>query len=264
MSSFDLKNETEVKEYIEKLGVEYRFGCYSEKKPEVCHLLGDYLEGIRKDFEKAAKVYRSNCDDYNYGKSCLKYGNYTFLGKGRASEKGDPAKAFSYYEKGCTLNDPDACLHSGLLLVSKLMPKEITRDVPKGFELLKKSCEMNNAGACFYLSGMYISGVLKEEYQQAAKKADVAASEPKPVEQQRPLGAYVVERNMEKAFEFAYKACELRNMYACANLSQMYAKGDGTPRDEKNAEKYKKLALEMQDEVKKQQQLTFQQGLNPT
>ena len=34
MSSFDLKNETEVKEYIDKLGVEYRFGCYSEKKPE--------------------------------------------------------------------------------------------------------------------------------------------------------------------------------------------------------------------------------------
>uniref|UniRef100_A0A182X7V3 Cytochrome c oxidase assembly factor 7 homolog n=1 Tax=Anopheles quadriannulatus TaxID=34691 RepID=A0A182X7V3_ANOQN len=268
MSSFDLKNETEVKEYIDKLGVEYRFGCYSEKKPEVCHLLGDYLEGIRKDFEKAAKVYRSNCDDYNYGKSCLKYGNYTFLGKGRTSEKGDPAKAYAYYEKGCALNDPDACLHSGLLLVSKLMPKEITRDVPKGFELLKKSCEMNNAGACFYLSGMYISGVLKEEYQQQQQQQQAAAAvkkvDPAAAPEQRPPGAYVVERNMEKAFEFAYKACELRNMYACANLSQMYAKGDGTARDEKKAEKYKKLALEMQDEVKKQQQLTFQQGLNPT
>ncbi|XP_053670726.1 cytochrome c oxidase assembly factor 7 homolog [Anopheles nili] len=267
MSSFDLKDESEVKEYIEKLGVEYRFGCYSEKKPEVCHLLGDYLEGIRKDFEKAAKVYRSNCDDYNYGKSCLKYGNYTFLGKGRAAEKGDPVKAYSYYEKGCKLNDPDACLHSGLLLVSKLMPKEITRDVSKGFELLKKSCDMNNAGACFYLSGMYISGVLKEEYQ-GSKKGTHGAVESVPSEaksmDQRPPGAYVVERNMEKAFEFAYKACELRNMYACANLSQMYAKGDGTPQDEKKAAKYKQLALEMQDEVKKQQQLTFQQGLNPT
>lgn len=32
--SFDLKDETEVKDYIEKLGVEYRFGCYSEKNPE--------------------------------------------------------------------------------------------------------------------------------------------------------------------------------------------------------------------------------------
>ncbi|ETN59080.1 beta-lactamase hcpA [Anopheles darlingi] len=274
MSSFDLKNESEVKEYIDKLGVEYRFGCYSEKKPEVCHLLGDYLEGIQKDFEKAAKVYRSNCDDYNYGKSCLKYGNYSFLGKGRASEKGDPAKAFNYYEKGCTLNDPDACLHSGLLLVSKLKPKEITRDVPKGFELLKKSCQMNNAGACFYLSGMYISGVKDDDGQTAKGPSSSEATPPvtatPPAQPTVPLtpsaavGTFVVERDMEKAFEFAYKACELRNMYACANLSQMYAKGDGTVRDEKKAEKFKQMALEMQDEVRKQQQLTFQQGLNPT
>lgn len=55
----------------------------------VCHLLADYLEAIKKDFEKASKVYKSNCDDYSYGKSCLKYGHYSFLGKGRASEKGD-------------------------------------------------------------------------------------------------------------------------------------------------------------------------------
>lgn len=32
--AFDLKQEGDVKEYIEKLGIEYRFGCYNEKKPE--------------------------------------------------------------------------------------------------------------------------------------------------------------------------------------------------------------------------------------
>lgn len=32
--SFDLKNESDVKEYLEKLGIEYRFGCYSEKKAD--------------------------------------------------------------------------------------------------------------------------------------------------------------------------------------------------------------------------------------
>lgn len=32
--AYDLKKESDVKEYIDKLGVEYRFGCYSEKKPE--------------------------------------------------------------------------------------------------------------------------------------------------------------------------------------------------------------------------------------
>lgn len=97
----------------------------------VCHLLGDYLEGIKKDFEKAAKVYKSTCDDYGYAKSCFKFGNYSFLGKGKSGSKGDPKAAFTYYEKGCNLNDPDSCLHSGLLLVSRSMPKEIDRDVKK-------------------------------------------------------------------------------------------------------------------------------------
>lgn len=32
--AYDLKSEEEVKEYINNLGIEYRFGCYSEKKPE--------------------------------------------------------------------------------------------------------------------------------------------------------------------------------------------------------------------------------------
>uniref|UniRef100_A0A1Q3FDL3 Putative cytochrome c oxidase assembly factor 7 n=1 Tax=Culex tarsalis TaxID=7177 RepID=A0A1Q3FDL3_CULTA len=264
--SFDLKNESDVKDYLENLGIQYRFGCYSEKKPDVCHLLGDYLEGIKKDFDKAGKVYRSNCDDYGYAKSCLKYGNYSFLGKGRASDKGDPVKAYTYYEKGCQLNDPDACLHSGLLLVSKSIPKEMKRDVGKAFEYLTKSCEMNNGNACFYLSGMHISGVVKDEFK--AKQQELyqqqKSAPPKDKPSGLPASAYVVERDMQKAFEFAYKACELRNMYACSNLSQMYAKGDGIPRDEKKAEKYKQLALEMQDEIKKQQQLNFQQGLNPT
>lgn len=32
--AYNLKSEEEVKEYIKNLGTEYRFGCYSEKKPE--------------------------------------------------------------------------------------------------------------------------------------------------------------------------------------------------------------------------------------
>lgn len=48
---------------------------------------------------------------------------------------------------------------------------------------------------CFYLSGMYIGGVGKE-----------------------------IEKNMLKAFEYSEKACHLGNVYACANLSQMYKK----------------------------------------
>lgn len=32
--AYNFKSESEVKEYINNLGIEYRFGCYSEKKPE--------------------------------------------------------------------------------------------------------------------------------------------------------------------------------------------------------------------------------------
>lgn len=234
----------------------------------VCHLLGDYFEGIKKDFEKAAKVYRSNCDDYGYARSCLKYGNYTFLGKGKSSN-GSVAEAYNYYEKGCSLNEPDSCLHSGLILVSRSMKQEVDRDVKKVFFLIKcvgifnffmstsqgvqyltKSCDMNNATACFYLSGLHIAGVhsdpAKEVSVELSKKAD-----PK---------EFIIQKDMIKAFDYATKACHLRNMYACANLSQMYARGDGTAKNEELATKYKKLAMEMQDEMKKPQQtLNFQQ-----
>lgn len=32
--SYDFKNEDDVKEYIKNLGIEYRFGCFSEKDPQ--------------------------------------------------------------------------------------------------------------------------------------------------------------------------------------------------------------------------------------
>jgi len=254
--AFDLQSESDVKEYIEKLGIEYRFGCYSEKKPEVCHLLGDYLESIKKDFEKASKVYRSNCDDYGYGKSCLKFGHYSFLGKGKAStnDKGDPKQAYKYYERGCDLKDPDCCLHSGLIMVSKSMSSTIERDVQKGFESLTKSCKMDNGTACFYLSGMHISGVLKKE--------KITTSPPVTSSSSDTAADFIVQKDMKKAFDYAARACELNNMYACANLSQMYKRGDGTEKNEKKAEQFKKKAMEMQEELKKQQaELKFQQGL---
>lgn len=87
----------------------------------VCHLLADYLESIHKDYEKARKVYRSTCDDYGYAKSCLKYGNYTFIGRGKSGSKPNPTEALEYYEKGCKLGDSENCLNAGLLLVSPKM-----------------------------------------------------------------------------------------------------------------------------------------------
>jgi len=32
--SYDFKKDEDVKEYIKNLGIEYRFGCFSEKDPQ--------------------------------------------------------------------------------------------------------------------------------------------------------------------------------------------------------------------------------------
>lgn len=65
----------------------------------------------------------------------------------------------------------------------------------KAHELFKTGCDLKSAMSCFYLSGMYISGV-----------------------------GDLLPKDMAKAFEYSNMACELGNVYACANLSQMYQK----------------------------------------
>lgn len=137
----------------------------------------------------------------------------------------------------------------------------------QGVDFLKKSCDMNNATACFYLSGLHISGIHAKpemetvpELSSSPLKSSTVKTPPTP-----PISTaadFIVQKDMTKAFDFAFKACELKNMYACANLSQMYARGDGTEKSEENAAKYKKIAVEMQDDIKKQQAtLGFQQGI---
>lgn len=35
--SVNFQDEAEVKAYLDNIGIEYRFGCYSEKKPDGMH-----------------------------------------------------------------------------------------------------------------------------------------------------------------------------------------------------------------------------------
>ncbi|XP_026748497.2 cytochrome c oxidase assembly factor 7 homolog [Galleria mellonella] len=246
--AYDLKREDEVKEYIENLGIEYRFGCYKEKKPEVCHLLGDYLEAIKKDFEKAAKVFKSNCLDYNFGKSCLKYGNYALVGRGNI--KGSPSEALPYFEKGCELNDPTACLHAGMILTATGPGINVKRDVPKGYNYLKKSCDQKDDMACHYLSGMYLTGVPK----------NVSDFNPHNPEKNKNID-YLIKPDKKQAFQFALKGCEYGNMYACANVSVMYKKGDGVEKNEEESKKYFTIAQNLQKAHETTKEIKFQQGL---
>ncbi|XP_066258892.1 cytochrome c oxidase assembly factor 7 homolog [Euwallacea similis] len=243
--AYDLKSESDVKEYLNNLGIEYRFGCYSEKKPEVCHLLADFLEAIKKDFEKAAKVYRNNCDKYNFAKSCLKYGAYCLTGK--AAKKSDYKSAYDYFEKGCNLNEPFSCFNQAVLLVTKNDSLGVKQDVVKGATLLEKSYAAENGMACYYLSSLYIAGAKNGSAIGETKEKD----------------NHDIPRNMEKAFNYVLKGCKLGNMYSCANVSQMYAKGDEVEKNEEMSKKYKSIVLETQNEITKQSEtLKFGLGLD--
>nr|CAD7262744.1 unnamed protein product [Timema shepardi] len=167
----------------------------SDSQHLVCHLLGDYLESIKRDFEKAGKMYKTNCDELNFPRSCYKFGNYLVLGKGRQEES-----------------------HIG------------------GLALLEKGCEKDHAFCCYYISGIFISGIKDTP----------------------------IQKDMDKAFKYSTKACELGSIHACANLSQMYSRGDGTPKNPELAERFKKKAIEMQDGLlKPSPTLTFQEGVKP-
>lgn len=127
-------------------------------------------------------------------------------------------------------------------------------------EYLTKSCDMNNGNACFYLSGMHISGA--EGPIAAANDSEPLISSSSETKLKKPVkktSDFIIQKDMEKAFTFTYKACELNNMYACANLSQMYARGEGTEKNPEKAEIYKKKAVELQDELKSNKTLAFQQ-----
>ena len=140
-SGVDLKDSEEVADYIENLGIEYRFGCYHEKDPKACHLLGDYLESIKKDFSKALKLYMNNCDEYNHGHSCHKVAGYKYVGKACAKDgdesyeyfkKGDLLNLFSWsyfniHNTGCEKDYHSSCLSAGILDAAKADGKGYTR-----------------------------------------------------------------------------------------------------------------------------------------
>uniref|UniRef100_R4G3T6 Cytochrome c oxidase assembly factor 7 n=1 Tax=Rhodnius prolixus TaxID=13249 RepID=R4G3T6_RHOPR len=229
---YDLKSEEDVKEYLKNLGTEYRFGCFKEK-PEVCHLLGDYLEAISKDFHKAAKVYKSNCEDFNYSKSCYKIGNYHMAGKGGVVQSQE--KSLEYYDKGCDLGDIDSCFRAGVISVLNSKKTKPFSTFSHGVERLRKGCDGKHGDACHHLSALFMDG--------NNTKTDH------------------LPKDMKKAFEYAVKACDLGNIHACVNVSIMYMRGEGVEKDQGKSDKYKNIALEKKKEAEQQKQLTFQEGL---
>lgn len=151
--------------------------------------------------------------------------------------KKDLPTAFKYLTKGCELNDEEGCLHGGVLAVSKndLGEKDRSTQVHMGVQQLKKACDMYKSGeACYYLSALYLGGF-----------EDIIA------------------KDFKEAYKLSLKSCELGNPYACANVSQMHARGEGAQKNPELATTFKNRAMQLYNELKKSQsELKFHQGID--
>nr|XP_054756847.1 cytochrome c oxidase assembly factor 7B-like [Lytechinus pictus] len=232
MFAVDFKNEDEVKDYIKNVGTEYSFQCYKEKTPDGCFRLGDFFSAVKKDFSQAAKAYQMSCDDFNHPRGCSKTGAYYLHGKG--FEK-DREKALHYFIKGCNLGNQDACFGAGSVLMSSkngtsTPDSTLKQDRDKGLKLLETACKKDHQASCFNLSAVYIKGLSG------------------------------VEKDMKRAIEYSTRSCELGHMYGCVNASRMYKLGDGIPKDEALAIKFKERAKTLHEEAQEvNRQLHFSQ-----
>ena len=104
MNRIDFLDEKAVKDYIDQIGVEYRQNCFTDHLPDGCHRLGDWLEFAKKDWNKAGRVYKSNCDLYNHAHSCAKFAQYAYLGRGLPAA--DAATGVEYVRKACDNDNP--------------------------------------------------------------------------------------------------------------------------------------------------------------
>nr|XP_033332840.1 cytochrome c oxidase assembly factor 7 homolog [Megalopta genalis] len=228
---YNLKDPEEVKEYLKNLYIEYKFGCYSEKKPDVCHLLGDYEESIKLNNEEAAKIYKMTCDTMNYGRSCTKYGDFSMVGRGCEQNS---MNAYKYMKKGCELNDAKGCFHAGAIAVTtEDFEEDRSKQIADGIKMLHRACENNEEKACFHLMGIYISGITG-----------------------------YVEKDFTKSYRYGTKCCDFGNPYACANLSLMHKNGDGVEKNEEISAAFKDRAMKLMQELQtSKKQLNFHQGI---
>ncbi|XP_040039890.2 cytochrome c oxidase assembly factor 7 [Gasterosteus aculeatus] len=223
----NFEDEKEVKQFLDNLEVEYSFQCYKENDPEGCQRLSDYFEGVKKNYESAAKVLKHNCESNGYGESCYKLGAYHVSGKGGVTEC--LKTAYSCFMRSCHSTGKksiDACHNVGLLAHDG-RAHEGGADVAVARQYYEKACAGGFAASCFNLSALFIEGNAKG-----------------------------LAPDMKQALRYADRACELGHVWGCANASRMYKLGDGTPKDEKKAEQLKERARALHG-LQKDRQLKF-------
>ncbi|XP_034036283.1 cytochrome c oxidase assembly factor 7 [Thalassophryne amazonica] len=223
----NFEDENEVKQFLDNLAVEYSFQCYSEKDPEGCYRLADYMDSVKRNFESAAQIFRYNCETNGHGDSCYKLGSYHLVGRGGVPQC--LKSAYSCFMRSCNTGGKkaNAACHSIGLLAQDKRAMEGGPDFAVARQYFEKACNGGFGPSCFNLSAMYMKDHSKG-----------------------------LPPDMTLAFKYAMRACDLGHVWGCANASRMYKLGDGTEKDETKAEELKNKA-KMLYGVEKEQQLKF-------
>nr|CAH0099628.1 unnamed protein product [Daphnia galeata] len=132
-----------LKEEAAKLESQLESSCNDLKMSEECHLLGRFLEIVKKDNAKAAAVYKSNCQDDQNENSCCDLGNAKCcFGAALANFSDD-------LDKGCVGKNPSLAINN-----------------------LKRSCQLGSGMACQLLahfSDIGIPGVVEKDFSASLK-----------------------------------------------------------------------------------------------
>ncbi|GMR36720.1 hypothetical protein PMAYCL1PPCAC_06915, partial [Pristionchus mayeri] len=228
------REQAERREYVQNLGIEYRFGCYEEKRADSCHLLGEYMEAIEQNIKGAFTLFRQNCLQKEYSKSCYKYAMYVLAGKECTPSLKEMKKPL---EIACEANIAKGCRYLSLVNWNEEKDKPI--DIHAAQESMKKACELEDGEACWLLSTWYMGNTTKfKSTSQGKEKVDDTR-----------IGN--LERNMQKSVEYGIKACDYDIPQSCANVARMFKIGDGIPQDLDKAKLYADKTKELIEILKK-------------
>ncbi|KAL3077105.1 hypothetical protein niasHS_013094 [Heterodera schachtii] len=222
----------EREEYVKNIGIEYRFGCYEEKRADSCQYLGEYFEAVQTDFKSAFDTFRQNCVQRKFPRSCFKYGQY--LAAGRECEASFK-KAIEPLRLSCDAGIAKGCRVLALILWNG--ESDRPPDSAQAEQFMKRAAELGDYEASWTLSTWYLGDTIKYQREKSA-----------------PYGHKMGElsRDMQKALMYGLKACDEGDLFqSCVNVSLMYRNGEGIPKDEKKAKQYQERAKELNNMLKK-------------
>ncbi|KAI1721240.1 cytochrome c oxidase assembly factor 7 like protein [Ditylenchus destructor] len=208
--------QAERKEYVNNIKIEYQYSCYEEKNADGCHLLGEYMEAIEKNANKAFELFQRNCEQNKHSTSCYRYAIY--LVDGKVCER-SMTKALKPAKISCDQKKPEAC--KLLSLIHWNGEDDRAADPKLAEKYMKIACDMDNGDACGYLHSWYLGLEHLLKYNPNRNSS---------------MGH--LDRDVEKAVHYGEKACNLGNVIACKSMSRLYYVGDGVAKDEDKADQY--------------------------